>query len=169
MKQHTHLAFSVHELLTAIALIGISASITLPALASLKQKSEQEALRHALHASLHNARMQAILHRRSVELCATSDGAGCNNKWQDGWQSYFLNDPHHSIEIHQHRLASPLYWAGFTKTIRFHANGTSPISNGRFFQCRNGSVVWQLIINRQGRIRVGTTAENHGQAYRCPG
>ena len=149
MTPRTSLAFSIHELLVTIALISIAASATLPALSSLKQKSQQEALRNALYTSLQNARAQAILHRRSVELCATSRNGACSNEWQNGWKSHFL------------------HWSGFSKTSRFYSNGTSTISNGRFFQCHNNSIAWQLVINRQGRVRVTTALENDGQAHRC--
>ena len=167
MTPRTSLAFSIHELLVTIALISIAASATLPALSSLKQKSQQEALRNALYTSLQNARAQAILHRRSVELCATSRNGACSNEWQNGWKSHFLAPSQPTIDVHKASLGTPLHWSGFSKTIRFYSNGTSTISNGRFFQCHNNSIAWQLVINRQGRVRVTTASENDGQAHRC--
>lgn len=169
MKRQKNLAFSLIELLITIALIGICASIALPTFASLKQKSQYEILRNALHSSLQNARTQAILYRRSVEVCGAGNEGTCTNKWQNGWKSHFVDSPQSPFEMHQHHQTNPLYWAGFSKTIRFHANGTSPISNGRFFQCKDGLIIWQLVINRQGRVRTSTAVENREQSYRCPG
>ena len=167
MTPRTSSAFSLHELLITITLISVAASFTLPALSSLKQKSQHEALRNALYTSLYNARAHAILHRRSVELCAASKNGSCSSDWQNGWQSRFLGSSQPPLDAHQSSLGTPLQWSGFSKTIRFYSNGTSTISNGRFFQCHNGSITWQLIINRQGRVRVTTASENDGQAHRC--
>lgn len=167
MTPRANLAFSLHELLITITLISILTAIALPALSSIKQKSQHDTLRNALHTSLHNARTQAILHRRSVELCAIAKDGACSNEWQNGWQSHFLNTLQPTFDVYQGSQGAPLRWSGFSKTIRFHSNGTSTISNGRFFQCHNRSIAWQLIINRQGRVRAATMTENDALAHKC--
>jgi type IV fimbrial biogenesis protein FimT len=167
MTPRKNMAFSLPELLITILLMSIMASIALPGLLSLKQKSQIETLRNTLHSSLHNARLQAVLQRRSVEMCATNLPGECSSEWHNGWQSHYLGAPQIPFEINRSGQDNTLKWAGFSKTIRFHANGTSPASNGRFFQCHNDSIAWQLIINRQGRIRLGTHKENQDQVLRC--
>jgi len=136
MKRSSQSAFSLYELLVALALISIGTSLAIPSLAALQQKSEREALRNHLHASLHHARLQAVLHKTSVELCGSHDGANCGRDWSQGWRMQFMNAPEHIMLIQQHRSSTPLRWVGFDSRIRFHANGTSPSSNGRFFQCK---------------------------------
>lgn len=167
MKQRTNLAFTLHELLTTLALICIGLSMALPAYSALKQKSEQEAVRNQLHASLNYARLQAILQRTTVELCGTANGLTCDNNWGQGWRVHLRKTPEQAMQIQQLSFTTQLRWAGFDKRIRFHTNGTSPTSNGRFFQCQSESVAWQLIINRQGRVRHASHIENLAEAYRC--
>lgn len=169
MKQRAQLAFSLYELLVALALVSIGTSMAVPALSALQQKSEREALRNHLHASLHYARLQAVLRRTSVELCGSLNGATCGRDWSQGWRMQFTRTPEQVLQIQQHRSSTPLYWAGFDPRIRFHANGTSPASNGRFFQCKGKEIAWQLILNRQGRVRLASTAENLAEAHRCRG
>lgn len=169
MKRPTQLAFSLYELLVVLALVSIGTSLAIPSFATLQQKSEREALRNHLHASLNHARLQAVLNKTSVELCGTRDGATCGRDWSQGWRMQFMNAPGHVVQIQQHRSSTPLRWAGFDSRIRFHANGTSPSSNGRFFQCKGEKIAWQLILNRQGRVRLASHQENLEEAHRCHG
>ena len=169
MKRSSQSAYSLLELLVALALLSIGTSIALPSLAALQQKGEREALRNQLHASLHHARLQALLHKTSVELCGSRDGATCGTDWSQGWRMQLLHTPDQALQIQQHRSRTPLRWAGFDSRIRFHANGTSPSSNGRFFQCKGKAMAWQLILNRQGRVRLATPLENLEEAHRCQG
>jgi type IV fimbrial biogenesis protein FimT len=167
MKRPTQSAFSLYDLLIVLALASIGASLTIPAFAALQQKNEREALRNHLHASLNHARLQAILNKTSVELCGSLDGTTCSRDWSQGWRMHFMNTPEHVVLIQQHRSSATLKWAGFDSRIRFHANGTSPSSNGRFFQCNGNDIAWQLILNRQGRVRLASHRENLEEAHRC--
>lgn len=169
MKRLTQLAFSLYELLVTLALFSIGISLAIPSLSALQQKSEREALRNHLHASLNHARLQAVLNKTSVELCGSRDGAICSRDWSQGWRIQFMHAPDQVLQIQQHRSSTPLYWAGFDSRIRFHANGTSPSSNGRFFQCKGKEIAWQLILNRQGRVRLASHQENLAEAHRCQG
>ncbi|MGA4319497.1 GspH/FimT family pseudopilin [Ectopseudomonas hydrolytica] len=169
MKQRTQLAFSLYELLVALALFSISISIALPSFSALRERNEREALRNHLHASVNHARLQAILRKTSVELCGSLDGTTCSRDWTQGWRMQLMRTPEQVLQIQQHRSSSRLYWSGFDTRIRFHANGTSPTSNGRFFQCKGKEIAWQLVLNRQGRLRLASTAENLAEAHRCRG
>ena len=80
MKRSSQSAFSLYELLVALALVSIGTSIAIPSLAALQQKSEREALRNHLHASLH--------HARRVQYCVSSirslphiHSAACQKAW----------------------------------------------------------------------------------------
>jgi len=64
------------------------------------------------------------------------------------------------LQLTQLPTHDELRWSGFKQSIRFRDNGSSPTGNGRFYQCHKQQVVWQLILNRQGRLRQGTPAEN---------
>ena len=56
--------------------------------------------------------------------------------------------------------------------VQFLDFGLTPqdtASNGRFFMCRDGAIDWQLVLNRQGRLRRSSTQENREQDHRCAG
>lgn len=168
MKLRAHSAFSLLELLITLVLISIGLSMAIPTYSALKQKSEHVALRDQLHASLNHARLQAVLRRTTVGLCGSPDGLTCRNDWSQGWRIYLLNNPEQNLHIQQIGAPSAtIRWAGFDKQLRFHSNGTSPTSNGRFFQCKGEKIAWQLVINRQGRVRQASRAENQEEAHRC--
>ncbi|WP_457980107.1 GspH/FimT family pseudopilin [Ectopseudomonas composti] len=167
MKRRAHSAFSFLELLLVLVVSSIGLSIAIPAYSALKQKNQHVALRDQLHASLNHARLQAVLRRSTVGLCGSPDGLTCRNDWSQGWRIYLLNTPEQNLQIQQLDKSSALRWAGFDRRLHFHSNGTSPISNGRFFQCRGEQISWQLVINRQGRVRHATHAEDQAEAHRC--
>lgn len=168
MRSKTQRAFSLPELLCAIVIASILLGFAIPALSSFIEKNQQESLRDSLHAAVNFARMQAVLRKQAVDLCATSDGHHCNNRWQDGWMSKLSNAQNSLLNLTKKMDSSQVYWAGFEQRLRFYPNGTSPTSNGRFYQCSSNGVAWQLIINRQGRVRHATQAENLGMSSRCP-
>lgn len=167
MHPNTQQAFSLIELLVVVVLLGLMSLIALPAFTSLLLHTQEETKRHELHAALNHARMQAILNRRVVELCPFGIAGTCAQDWNNGWQSHFIDSPQTALTRHQPKQSLTLHWTGFSKSIRFNPNGTSPLSNGRFIQCRAQKVSWQLVINRQGRIRVASSEENHDQRQRC--
>ncbi|CAM2940116.1 Tfp pilus assembly protein FimT-like protein [Ectopseudomonas mendocina] len=167
MKILTQSAFSLYDLLIVLALASVGISVAVPSLAALQQKSERDTLRNHLHVSLNHARLQAILNNTSVELCGSIDGATCSQDWSQGWRMHVMNTPEHVVLIQQHRGSATLKWAGFDSRIRFHSNGTSPSSNGRFFQCKGNDIAWQLILNRQGRVRLASPQEDLAEAHRC--
>lgn len=168
MKKRLCFAFSLLELLIVLLLLGVSLAIAMPVYSALKQQSENASLRDQLHASINHARLQAVLRQTSVALCASPDGLTCRNDWNQGWRIYLLNSPEQNLHIQQIGAPSAaIRWAGFNKQLRFHSNGTSPTSNGRFFQCKGEKIAWQLVINRQGRVRQASHIENKTEAYRC--
>ncbi|MDD0844525.1 GspH/FimT family pseudopilin [Pseudomonas sp. Gutcm_11s] len=168
MHKRSQHAFSLAEQMLTLALISIACGIALPSLSAAVQKNQSEALRDRLQASLHAARTYAVLHRRPVEICASQNGKQCSSNWDEGWMTRLSKSPNNLIERHQILQPTQLDWQGFGANIRFLANGTSPASNGRFYQCQAGAVFWQLIINRQGRVRAGSRAENQALSSKCP-
>lgn len=161
-------AFSLIELLTTLTLISLLASIALPSLANLIERNRIYSLRDQLQAQLHHARASSVLHNRDVEVCGSSDGQHCDDRWQEGWLSHFVDS---TKNISQRQLAPQeiITWSGATNRIRFHGNGTSPLGNGRFYICdRHQAVSLQIIINRQGRLRQATGLEpSQSQSIQC--
>ncbi len=150
--------FTLVELLITLALLAIVANIAVPAFDGLITRNRQQALMEQVEAILVNARADAILKRRTVEICGSADGQTCSNDWASGW--LVRTSDNQLLQLTQLPTHDELRWSGFKQSIRFRDNGSSPTGNGRFYQCHKQQVVWQLILNRQGRLRQGTPAEN---------
>lgn len=150
MKLHQR-AFSLLELLVTGSLIAVFVSISIPAVANLVRTHQEEVIREQLLALLHESRTQAVTRRVPVELCGASNSNACNGDWRTSWR---MNEAGGRItRAYQVTHADGLIWKGFKPSIGFSPNGTSPLGNGRFVMCRGNSPTWELIINRQGRVR----------------
>lgn len=151
--------FTLVELLITLALLAIAANIAVPAFDNFITRNRQQALMEQIASVLNNARAEAILQRRMIEVCGSSDGKSCSASWSSGW--LVRTSDHRILQLTQLPSHDALRWSGFQQGIRFHSNGSSPTGNGRFYQCQKNQVAWQLILNRQGRLRQSTSAENH--------
>lgn len=157
--------FTLVELLITLALLAIVANIAVPAFDGLITRNRQQALMEQVTSVLNSARAEAILQRRMIEVCGSSDGKTCSASWSSGW--LVRTSDHRILQLTQLPSHDALRWSGFQQGIRFHNNGSSPISNGRFYQCHKQKVAWQLVLNRQGRLRQATAAENTDKASLC--
>lgn len=165
----TQHAFTLVELLIVLTLVAITGNIAIPALQDFLERNQQQVLYHQISRALQHARSYAVTHRVSVELCASNDGLSCTSDWSHGWLLRELNQKSTIavtlLHIDQQRLQSNKS----EQKIIFHSNGTSPRGNGRFYSCYKGKVSWQLVINRQGRLRTEPDSENITEAALCSG
>lgn len=150
--------FTLVELLITLALVAIVANIAVPAFEGLITRNRQQALMEQVETSLNKARTDAILKRRTVEICGSNNGQTCSANWASGW--LVRTSDNQVLQLTQLPTHDNLRWSGFQQSIRFRDNGSSPTGNGRFYECHKQQVAWQLILNRQGRLRQGTPAEN---------
>ncbi len=166
MSLNRRAGLSLVELLFSMALLAISAAIAVPVFADLIERNRQLALQVELRSALQVARAQAVIEGRSVEVCGSRDGLSCSPGWSDGWliRAARTQEP---FRVRHGDGLKGLAWSGFGTSILFRGNGSSPISNGRFFQCHQGRVAWQLILNRQGRVREASFKENQAEQGRC--
>ncbi len=151
--KRTNTGMSLAELLIVVCLLCIASSIALPAFSQFLQRNTLEALADQLQGQLVHARALSVATHREVELCGTVDGASCTSSWQGGW---ILRSPTNGLVISHHAIddSRQLHWAGASKKISFYSNGTTKMGNGRFYLCdRQGEVAWQLVLNKQGRIK----------------
>lgn len=158
--------FTLVELIIALAVIAILATLAAPALAQLLKNSRDQAAMEELNTLLHHARSRAVEHKRALRLCPSLNGVDCSTDWSQPWllSTEQGKKLYHSTPYSGSR---PLQWSGFGEAIRFHGNGTSPTSNGRFYICDEQAITRQLVINRQGRIRRAGIQENQEQSHRC--
>ncbi len=159
--------FTLLELLIVLALIAILARVAVPALEELLERNQRQVAFNQLARALHNARAYAVTHRVTVELCGSRDGLSCHNDWSQGW---LLREVNNATPITFTRFNSDrqrLQWRGFRQGIQFNSSGVGPSSNGRFYSCYKEQISWQLILNRQGRLRAGTQQENSQENANC--
>lgn len=158
--------FTLIELMISLSLMTIVITMAVPAISDLIARNRQNALLGQVQTALQNARATAVLQRKSVVLCGSSDASTCTSSWANGWLTK-TSATDEVLTVTQLPHADELRWSGFGQSIRFHDNGTNPASNGRFYQCHKEKIAWQLILNRQGRLRIGTPAENASKVELC--
>lgn len=160
-------AFTLIEMFIVLTLLSILGHIAVPALQDFLERNRQQALHDQVTRAIANARLYAVTQRVQVELCGSSDGLTCDDNWAQGW---LLRPFKHSEPISVTQLNGDrprLQWSGFQQRIRFHSSGISPTGNGRFYSCYKQRITWQLVLNRQGRLRTASPAENTAQTARC--
>ncbi|MBU0811650.1 MAG: GspH/FimT family pseudopilin [Gammaproteobacteria bacterium] len=159
--------FTLIELLITLSVLTVIISMAVPAMADLIARSRQQALLTQIQNTIQKARAKAVLHRQTILICGTSDTTNCVSDWRNGWLTQ-TEKTGQVLAVTQLPTADELRWSGFgDQRIRFYENGTSPWSNGRFYQCYKQRVAWQLILSRQGRLRQGTAEENASKASLC--
>lgn len=165
--------FTLTELLIVVALLAIVAQIALPAWQSFILNNRSQALRDSVTRAVLQARSLAAGHRVQVELCGSVDGRDCHANWAKGWiirrhsRGTPQATPEYITTLNDQHLQ--LKWAGFQPRILFQSGGYGTTVNGRFYLCREQKIDWQLIINRQGRLRQASASENRDADYRCAG
>ncbi len=157
--------FTLIELMVTLLVLSVVAAIAIPAFGNLIERSRQEALKDEIENVLHNARTQAVLQRRTIEICGSEDGATCSANWKHGWLVRTTGGQ--ILQLTQLPHHDELSWIGFSDSIRFRDNGASPASNGRFYQCSGEQIAWQVVVSRHGRIRQSSEAENISKAHLC--
>ena len=73
--------FTLIELIITLSILGIVVAIAIPVVDETIARSRREALKDEVERILHNARAQAIIQRRTVEVCGTGDGKNCSANW----------------------------------------------------------------------------------------
>ncbi|SHL17914.1 GspH/FimT family pseudopilin [Pseudomonas punonensis] len=157
MNRDHQKAFSLVELLITMGILAILISLAAPSFTQFLETKRLQSSRDLLASHIQQTRTNAITLGRPHQLCGSSDGENCDGEWGSYWLITTVGD---SPEILRQQLAPTenLCWAGFASdSIRFHPNGTSWISNGTFSICNANGPHWQLVLNRQGRLKLGTS------------
>lgn len=168
MLKALHQGTTLIELLTALAILALAVSTSIPSLTVLLEKNQLTTTFDDLRSALQEARTLAITKGKSVEVCAYSQSKQCGTDWNLGWMIRTAGTQEIFRISIWHQSKGYMHWSGYNKTIRFRPNGSSPTSNGRLVVCGSGELIGQLIINRQGRIRQSSSTENLKERSRCP-
>ena len=160
-------AFTLIEMFIVLALMAIVAQIAVPAFQDFLERNQQQVLSDQIARAVQHARAHAVTHRTRVELCGSRDGVSCHSDWSQGWLLKELkqDEPLNIMRLKPDKKR--LNWSGFQSKIQFSSNGSSPTGNGRFYSCHKQQISWQLILNRQGRLRTASDSENEAEAARC--
>ncbi len=167
MPNHFQRGTILLELLITLSLVVLLATFAFPNLIILIEKNRLTTRFDEYQNALQEARTLAIQQGRTIEVCAYKTDSQCGADWNNGW---ILRAANAAEPLRLNVSLNPegsVRWSGYSKTIRFRSNGSSPTSNGRLIVCGHNELIGQLIINRQGRVRHGTSEENHNELSRC--
>lgn len=164
--------FTLLELVVLLLLLGVTASIALPAWRTLIADNRVNIAANSLVLSLQRARSEALKRNAVVLVCAGDIETGCREAgdWSAGWLvtvdansdgranpgEIFISEtkPGPNARVRSTRRSAP---------IAFHHDGRSPGSNATWSVCdRYGTArTRKIVLSNEGRVR--TTSAEAGQ------
>lgn len=157
MNRDQQKAVGLVELLVAVVLLSILASMAIPSFARLQENKRHESTSNLLASLIQKTRASAITLGRPHKLCGSSDGETCDGDWGSYWLITTAGDEP-SIVSQQAAPTKNVCRVSFgSDSISFHPNGTSWISNGTISICNNNGPHRLLTLNRQGRLKLETS------------
>jgi len=86
IKRRTQSGFTLGELLTALAVGGISLAIAVPSFTNMVNNNRRITAVNRMVSTMHSARSEAITRNQQITVCASKDGTACDgDDWKDGW------------------------------------------------------------------------------------
>lgn len=161
-------AYSLIELLCAIAISGILVFISLPAMQTLLGNSSALAHAEKIIAALQTARGIAISQNMPITFCKSGDTQKCSGEWRDG---QIIVDAQGKIlrVFPAIPKQDKLIWnssRGADNAVIFLPSGYSNGQQGSFYYCAGKQPGLAIILEQTGRIRVDNkTAE--GKTVSC--
>ncbi len=107
----------------------------------------------------------AVAYQRPVTLCPSTDGRHCGSDWGEGW--LLAEDGGERLLVGRALAKKERLRWNRSNRLRFLPSGQLNIHNGRFLLCGRHTVAWQLILNRQGRLRTASARENREKRELC--
>jgi type IV fimbrial biogenesis protein FimT len=149
--------FTLPDLTTTLAIAGMLALVTLPALAGTLARYQLKATGEALFTSLNKARATAIRRGHPTRVCPSEDGRLCSPAadWSLGWiardqQAKALFDVSDTLP----RAITIVHSLG-RSAVNFQPDGTANHDNQRISLCVRGKAhtAVSIVLARSGRIR----------------
>lgn len=169
-------AFTLMELMIAVAVMILLVATALPAFNGLRQEQMVRGAQHEFLATLHLAKQAAVARNRRVSLCPSAGGRGClgSGSWHRGWLVFVDRngdrspDPGETVLSRKQGLAKALTLTSsrYRRVITFQPTGTAGGSNATFTVCTPGKDrrAASVVLSRLGRIRL-----EEGDTNACPG
>ncbi len=161
--------FTLPELVTCVAILGIVAAMAIPAMQRLRTWSATADAVHGLTASLASARMAAVARGGAVAVCPSSDGRSCRGDlvWDHGWLVFDDRERRGqpvdagAVLWHATPPAGILIRATVGRQrVRFHADGMAGGNNVTLRLCNGaGAALAEVVVNLAGRARSAPAVE----------
>jgi type IV fimbrial biogenesis protein FimT len=168
------------ELLIALAIAAILATIALPSFNDLLRRKEINGEANALFSMLYLARSEAIKRSSVVTICKSSDSESCGGTWSDGWLMFADQNKDGTLDtgetlITHGRIREKIAvgWVAFGSNnyIRFTPRGMTLAQNGTFTICPKNAdqqIARAVVISKTARVRIPPAGINGaGEALVC--
>ncbi|NKI34829.1 prepilin-type N-terminal cleavage/methylation domain-containing protein [Wenzhouxiangella sp. XN79A] len=168
-------AFTLIELMAALALLAILTGLAVPAFTQLTQKQRIDSTANELVAHLNLARLHAVTRREITLMCPSDDRIRCSdgNRWDAGWIVFRDPDRNRRIDAESDllRVGNPARGVTVDSAgrfqVRYRPDGTAGGSNLTLKICDrvDPERARAVIVSNPGRPRVAALPRH----LRCPG
>lgn len=171
----SHQGFTLPEIITTLAIVGILSSLAAPGLQALTEQKQGETTLRTLAEHLALARSSAATYAQTVTFCRSTDGLTCSGSWSDG--SIVFTDRNADRLINQDdlllrsqvttALPGTIAWRAFQNRqyLQIEATGFMRYQSGNFLYCPHDGDprnALQLIVNSTGRVRYAVDSNGDG-------
>ncbi len=173
MKNNTG-AFTLIELLLAIAIAAIILGQAVPSFTAMIEKRKASANVQRLLQTLQLSRTVAITENIPVTICPTNDGFNCSSNWSEGYIAFKDVNNNRSkdkgdevlFQFQTQDQNSKVSWRAFgvRSSIQWQPTGITNHQNGSFELCYGdkAELARGLFITKAGRIRNSKDLDNDG-------
>jgi len=167
------------ELLIAVAVIAILATLALPAFSHLMARNIMASSVNLFVAQLHLARSAAVARETHITLCPTTNGSTCDDdhrNWQGGYLVFENTNKNHQLDpgeviiSHEMKASEEIRIQSSSRhrnRITFLPQGRSWFSNTTIRFCHEDfpDLNRKIVVSNNGRIRL--TRASPGTQVNC--